>query len=288
MIASGAVRDRDHIGVRPERRSVSRRRPAGLFLAAGLVLASLGPSRLGHAQEKSSAPSTFELGEWKLAPEAELRVRGEYRRDPPDMGGYDLHGNFRSRVRDAWTVAERVRLGVRGEREGLAWKVTLQDARALGSSADAAFDPANGSSSLGALGLYEMYGEVHGKGERPAYLRAGRQAVVWGEGRLVGAADFSPTGRSLDALRGHLAFGRFEVEAMGAILEAPSPLGAAFSDTRGPARSGTQLCGALGRFTSSPLLRVEGQAARREIRASLAQGLGAGGAGVRAAVCAVR
>ena len=37
---------------------------------------------------------------------------------------------------------------------------------------------------------------------------------IWGEGRLIGNADFSPTGRSLDAVRAHVAVGNFDFEAL--------------------------------------------------------------------------
>jgi hypothetical protein len=81
--------------------------------------------------------------------------------------------------------------------------------------------------------------------------------VVWGEGRLIGNADFAPAGRSLDAARGHVAFGNFDFEALAVLLEAPAPLGAAFGDTAGPSSSGVQLYGLMARWTPDPLLRVE-------------------------------
>jgi len=70
----------------------------------------------------------------------------------------------------------------------------------------------------------------------------------------------SPVGRSLDAARAHVAAGNFDFEALAAILEMPSPLGRAFGDTSGPARSGTAAYGLLARWTLDPLL------ARRSVR----------------------
>lgn len=256
MVASGAVfgPGKRDVG----RRSVRTRRGGSSALVSVLAASVLvTASREAVAQSAESAPASIAVGEWTLSPEAELRTRGEYRRDPPDMGGYDLRGRFRSRVRDAWSVAERVRLGVAADREAVRWKLTLQDARALGSAPSASLGALGTSADAGTFGVYEAFGELHGKGGRPAYVRVGRQAVVWGEGRLLGSADFSPTGRSLDAVRGHVATGRFDAEVLAALLEAPRPLGAPFGDTSGSTRSGVQLYGALGRWTAAPLLRVE-------------------------------
>ena len=49
-------------------------------------------------------------------------------------------------------------------------------------------------------------------------MRVGRQPVTWGEGRLLGAADWSPTGRSLDAVRGHLVTGDWAFELLAVAL----------------------------------------------------------------------
>jgi hypothetical protein len=95
---------------------------------------------------------------------------------------------------------------------------------------------------------------------RPSSLKLGRQAVVWGEGRLIGNADFSATGRSLDAARAHVALGNFDFEALAAILEVPGPLASSFGelgrDSQQP-RSGVQLYGLTARWSIDPLLRIE-------------------------------
>lgn len=185
----------------------------------------------------------------------EVRVRGEYRRDPPDLGGRDFFGRLSPLVRDAWTVMERSRIGLGAEHGAVRAQITLQDARALGSpTPNARFVGARG---LGKLEPYEAFLEMRSSGARPHYLRLGRQSVVWGEGRLIGNADFAPAGRSLDALRGHLAFGNFDFEALAVILEVPGPLGTSFGDTSGPSTSGVQLYGATAKWTIDPLLKVE-------------------------------
>ena len=239
------------------RRTLGRRarcisaRTIGLALGLGALLGA-SPA---VAQTPPAAPEKIAVGDWQLSPLLEVRVRGEYRRDAPDLGGVDFFGRQTPRVRDQWVVMERSRLGIGAERGAVRAQITLQDARAFGSpSPTARFAGARG---LGRFEPYEAYAEMRSSGARPHYLRLGRQAVVWGEGRLVGKADFAPAGRSLDAVRGHLAFGNFDFEALAAILEVPSPLGSAFSETAGPSRSGVQLFGLSAKWSLDPLLAIE-------------------------------
>jgi hypothetical protein len=214
-----------------------------------VALASLTfVSKAALAQSPPAAPEKIAVGDWQLAPTMELRTRAEYRQDPPDMGGTDFYGRVTPRVRGAWLVMERARLGLGAERGALRAQLTLQDARALGTS---------GTRTVGRFEPYEMFVEARSSGARPSFLRFGRQAVVWGEGRLIGNADFAPAGRSLDAVRGRLAVGAFDLEALGILLETPTPLGSPFGDTAGPSRSGIQLYGLMARWNADPLLAVE-------------------------------
>jgi hypothetical protein len=262
----------------------SRAGALGAVLAALATVAWASPAA---AQSPPAAPTTLSVGDWQLAPSLELRTRGEYRHDPPDLGGLDFYGRTSQRVRDAWGVSERSRLGLEADHGALRAKITLQDARAAGTAEPTA--SFYGSPGIDRIAPYEAFIEVRqsspsreregqlppprGGAEasaagRPAYVRLGRQAVVWGEGRLVGDADFSPVGRSLDAARGHVAAGNFDFEALAAILEMPGPLGSAFADTAGPAHSGVQLYGVLGKWTAAPLLRVELYALARMARST--------------------
>jgi hypothetical protein len=221
-----------------------------LGVSLGVALAS--PA---EAQQPPAAPEKIAVGDWQLSPSMGVRVWGEYRRDAPDLGGLDFFGRPTPRVRDAWLVMERARLGLGVERGAVRGQITLQDARALGSpSPNARFI---GSRGVGKLEPYEAFLEMRSSGARPHYLRLGRQAVVWGEGRLVGDADLGPAGRSLDAARGRLAFGNFDFEAVAVILEVPGPLGTAFGDTTGPSTSGVQLYGLSAGWTIDPLLKIE-------------------------------
>jgi hypothetical protein len=232
-----------------------------IVAAAMLLVASRA-----EAQSPPPAPETIAVGDWRLAPRAEVRVRGEYRRDAPDLGGLDFYGRLGPRVRDAWVVFGRSRLGLGIERGALRAQVTVQDARPFGAPTPSA--TLGGFRGAGQTSAYEAYVEARTSAARPSYVRLGRQEIVWGEGRLVGNADFSPVGRSLDAIRAHLGAGKLDVEALAVILESPGPLGAAWSERSGPRTSGVQLYGLMGRVTLDPLLRVEAFALARVARGS--------------------
>lgn len=223
--------------------------------AVAVVVSTLLLAQGAHAQQPPAAPEKIAVGDWQLAPTLELRTRGELRRDAPDLGGTDFFGRLTPRVRNAWVVMERARLGLGAERGALRAQITLQDARALGGpSPTATF---GGTRGIDKFEPYEAFAEVRSSGARPNYVRFGRQAVMWGEGRLIGTADFSPVGRSLDAIRAHLAVGAFDFEALGVLLEMPGPLGSGFADTAGPSRSGVQLHGLAAKWRIAPLLELE-------------------------------
>ena len=239
---------------------------AALAALAVASLASLACARPAAAQSPPAAPTAIALGDWQLTPSLEVRTRTEYRRDAPDLGGFDLYGRLSPRVRDAWVVAERSRLGLGVERGAVRAQFTLQDARAFGTpSPNATLGADRGPSRIEP---YEAYLEMRSSSARPNTLRLGRQAVIWGEGRLVGNADFSPTGRSLDAARAHVAIGNFDLEALAAILEIPGPLGSSFGDRTGESRSGVQLYGVTARWSLDPLLRLEAFGLARISRSS--------------------
>jgi len=208
-----------------------------------------------EAQSPPAAPTTIALGDWQLAPTLEVRTRGEYRRDPVDMGGSDVTFASGPRVRDAWGVFERARLGLGAERGALRAQFTLQDAHAWGSPVPSGV--LGTASTFSQLGAREAFIEARTSGARPWFLRVGRQAMSWGDGRLMGGADWSPVGRALDAARAHAPIGMVDAELFAAILESPAPLGASAGDTFGPTRAGAELYGLDAQWAVDPLLKVE-------------------------------
>jgi Alginate export len=173
-------------------------------VAAGLVAWTF--AALARAQVAPPAPEALAVGDWRLEPVVEARVRGEYRRD--------LDGQ------DKGVLTERVRLGVDVTRGPVEGRVVLQDARVwdLGLASDLLSGPA----PVAATGVYEAWGEAHTAGAHPSFLRIGRQEVAWGEGRLLGVSDWSPAGRTLDALRGRHVAGNWSFEVLAAVLEDPA------------------------------------------------------------------
>ncbi len=239
------------------------------LLVAALILLP----EVAAAQSPPAAPDTIAVGDWQLAPSAELRTRAEYRRDSPELGGLDISGVPSPRVRDAWLVLERARLGLGAERASdrgaLRAQITLQDARAWGTT------------PFGVLGIHEAYGEARNAAARPAFLRLGRQVVSWGEGRLVGSGDWAAIPAALDAARGGLALGPLDVEALAALVQAPSPSSPTVGQRFGPPSTGTQLYGLHVAWPIAPLFKVEGTGLARVARSGggttrfgVAQGLG--------------
>jgi hypothetical protein len=153
-------------------------------------------------QASTAASETVPVGDWQIGPVIELEARGEYRHDLDD--------------RDRGVLVERARLGVDASRGPIEARVVGQDARSLDLAGG---DVVGGAPAFAFTGAYEAWAGARTDGARPSFIRVGRQPVVWGEGRLIGAADASPAGRSLDAVRGLLVSGDAAVEVLGAALQ---------------------------------------------------------------------
>jgi hypothetical protein len=226
---------------------------------AALFVAAIFCETRSDAQSPPSAPETIAVGDWQLSPTLQLRTRGEYRRDPLDMGGRDASGTT-ERVRNAYLIFERARVGLGAEHGALRAQITLQDSRQWG--------PFN---AYGFFAPHEAFAEVHTQSARPAFLRIGRQVVTWGEGRLLGAADWHPVSRSLDALRGRVALGPFDLEALAAVVESPQPASPSFGPSSGPTFTGTQLYGANLAWPIDPLFNVEVTSLARVARSGIGE-----------------
>ncbi len=248
------------MALRPTRRCGLR--AAGSAVLGVAVLAGYGAD--AAAQSPPLAPPTIAVGDWQLTPLVQIRTRAEYRRDPVDLGGADPVGGGGARVRDAWGVLERSRIGLGAEHGALRAQLTLQDARAWGAPPPTGLLASR--TILGGIGAYEAFVEGRTSSARPAFLRVGRQAITWGDGRLLSNADWAPAARTLDAVRGHLPVGLLDFEIIAAVLDTPAPLGVSAGDTFGPSHGGTQLYGAQASWVVGPLLKLEVNALARIAR----------------------
>lgn len=222
---------------------------------------------LSSSVASAEDPREIRLGEGsRLVPTAEIRVRGEYRRDAPELGGVAPSGGDSGGVRDSWAAFSRARLGALFERGPVGIKLTLQDARVWGTSVPGIVPQAgDGYASTGA---YEAYAEIHGEATRPRFLRVGRQAIAWGDGSLVGNGDWLATGRSLDAVRAVYSTQSFVVDGFATLLEPASPMGPALINHAGPSRSGTQLYALRVEYNEWPALNIQAMGFARISRAS--------------------
>jgi hypothetical protein len=150
-----------------------------------LLVSVFVPAKV-RAQSPPAAPETIPVGDWQLAPMLQLRTRGEVRHNPVDVGGGPAAPGINLTVIDSLVLMERARVGLGAEHGPIRAQVTLQDARAWGAIAPSATLP--GGQPPGVFGAYEAYAELHTSAARPSFVRVGRQAVTWGEGRLVSAA----------------------------------------------------------------------------------------------------
>jgi hypothetical protein len=201
------------------------------------------------AQVASPAAETIGVGDWQIAPVAEVRLRGEYRHDVDGL--------------DKGLLVERTRLGLDVLRGALEARVVLQDARAMDVATSA--DPVAGPAPMAVTGAYEAWMEAHTATVNPSFIRAGRQPITWGEGRLLGAADWSPTGRSLDAVRGRLVMGNAAFELLAVALTDPS--------TGASLQNYGELFGARGQWAAFPLLAVDVYALARVAQENPSSGL---------------
>ncbi|MGH7437103.1 MAG: alginate export family protein [Polyangiaceae bacterium] len=210
---------------------------AGTAVAAGAAVAiamTLAGGRVALAQVAPPAPTTLAVGDWQIAPLAQVRARGEYR--------YDLLAH------DQWMLLERARLGADALDGPVEARVVLQDARAL-SLGDAAIGPDYTPAST-FTGAYEAWAEAHTGIRNTSFVRVGRQPVEWGEGRILGTDDWSAAGRSLDAARARVTTGDGAFELLGAVLVDPAVPNAL-------ANYG-ELFGGRAAWTFDPLLAIEG------------------------------
>lgn len=220
------------------------------------VAANVAASSMAWAQSDAQEDDAIEVGGVRLRPEIEIRSRAETRRDPPELGGRSMLGLESPRVRSAATIGQRSRLGLGVEQGPVGGKFLLQDARTFGNaSTTGMLSPAGSSEHMGA---FETYADVHTKDRvRPSFVRVGRQRVRWGDGRLVSDADYSPMGRSLDAVRAVLEHRSLTFEGLGAVLGAPQPTGIAYGQTAGPFRGGSALFGTRAAWVLDHFLAVE-------------------------------
>lgn len=236
--------------------------------AFALLLAIPSIASVAHAQsyDAPDEDATFSdgvaIGEWRFRPSIELRTLGEYRRRPFDTGGATIVDDTsvgtaaRDPVKDQGYVIQRSRLGLTADRGMFRLALQIQDARAWGEVPPSRVDRRD---SLPGTAPHLAYGELHGRGEHSSFLRLGRQEIRWGDGRMLSESDWSPTGRSLDALRGMVVVGDVDLDAFASML---TPPGAEPPELRRGSQgraegTGAQLYGLRAAWHVSPLLHIE-------------------------------
>ncbi len=247
-------------------RSSKRIRSLSATLGAAVVciLCAAPAAAQDATADEAAASDSIALGDWQLRPSLQLRSRFEARRNPFDTGGRnaDLPGENTSNgirspfVRDQWSVLERARIGLSADRNQFRAMLQIQDARVWGGTSPVSPDQRD---TLPNTSAHQAFAELHGTGTHASALRVGRQEIQWGEGRLVGRSDWSPTGRSLDAARAILVVGDFDLDAFASVLVAPGalPPEARQGGLGGAEGPGAQLYGLRIAWNIAPLLKLE-------------------------------
>lgn len=234
-------------------------------------------------------PESVPIGGFTFRPSVELRLRGEYREAPFDMGGVyftrsavledayqtNLPPRFEGstyltlKYPNQWAATERARIGLAVDRGPVTAAFVLQDARAF-AGANLLGLPVAQNEFVGNLGLFEGYIDVHAK-QRRVWFRLGRQRIVWGDGRLLGESDWTQTPRAFDAARLGFSIKKFDIDAfaaligsglgvvpgLGGVAGSAGGLGSTSTNTGTAASTGSQLYGLRVAWHAMPLLQAE-------------------------------
>ena len=173
-------------------RGIGRTPLKRVFLAA-LIWVLSAPSGFGQggAPKQKDTPVTLQSGLGDELP-AWLTLSGEFRFRFENLQGLGYSENSD----DGYGLTRtRLEVGIRPV-SWLNFGIQAQDSRAPGirpalSSSGAVRDP---------LDLRQAYAEI-GASQSPASLKVGRQALIYGDSRLIGAPDWSNTSRVFDAVR---------------------------------------------------------------------------------------
>lgn len=113
-----------------------------------------------------------------------------------------------------WFVSMRARANIKAALEkNVTIFVQLQDVRLWGEEGNTLSD-----FSADNFDLHQAYVEVRKQGDTNLAAKAGRQEVVFGGQRLVGAVNWSQQGRSFDAVKLSAGDERLHIDILGAVL----------------------------------------------------------------------
>jgi len=149
--------------------------------------------------------------------QGQYRVRGEYRGNPGFVDSAGING-----------VLQRVRLTTNAAvTSDTNVKITLQDSRMWGIQDPAGRGgPALTDAGTNTLDLHEAYVKVDNVFGQPVSLKIGRQELVYGDQRLIGAFGWNNNGRSFDAIKANFSNSAVSIDAFASkINDATTALG---------------------------------------------------------------
>ncbi len=252
----------------------------GWWWRAAIALSSVAlPCGFARADEPPLEKG-FEVLGFMIRPGVEVRVHGEYRRNPVNDGifGEQPVLDFTpvtapiAPYKDQALLWERVRLRLEIERGPVTAHVSFQDVRSFGTPGGDGALP--GQPTLPITAPYEGYLDIHTE-DRSVAFRLGRQAIEIGDGHLVGKSVDRAPGRSFDAARVTGKVGDFDLGAFAAMLVFPgSPTIPDVAPGEDPELvPGAQLYGLDGTWHIAPFFHAELTGLARVVRQPLVETL---------------
>jgi len=164
-----------------------------------IALLALG---LAHADppELSKEDITYRTGIFAIRPRAQTRPRFESRAN-----------NYWDNGSNDWFVTHRTNVGMDLEIAFTRATIEVRDVRNWGQ-----FTNSTIQIPVGNTFIYQGYAEAFAKF---GYIRVGRQAINYGNQRMIGALDWTSAGRAFDAVRAHGKWGIVTVDAVGAMVQ---------------------------------------------------------------------
>jgi len=154
----------------------------------------------------SAVPSVMPGATDSAWAEVEVTVSGELRVRPEMRDNADFNSDNNDK-KGFWGSRTRVNVGVKVD-DNTSAKVVLQDARYWAENAD----NVNSGREKEAVDIYEGYFQTNSIAGLPLGVKLGRQALVYGDQRLLGHLGWQDNARAHDALKFMLNLGKVKVD----------------------------------------------------------------------------
>jgi len=161
-----------------------------ILIEKGILTEKEADAVAAEAARREAAPKAKAVP--SVPPAVPLQITGEVRLRAEDRGNRDFNSAIGDRKA---STLERVRLGI-GANAGRNMKAFLQfqDSRSWGTEASTTSNEKN-------IDLHQGYMEIEHFTGSPMAIKAGRQELIYGDERLIGAFGWNNIGRAFDGVK---------------------------------------------------------------------------------------